>query len=211
MLALEVDAQRTRAAAGARRLRGSRVSAAGRVAAPAASPPPRRVDSRPPLAVRIVCTSQSTMFAKTVWRIVSTECVGRHAPGPPVVVSASMQIAPPAVTCPVYQTKRGAMHRRKNLRPRPRPAKYPRGTRGGAATRLRGISTWHPRRPRASATYTRGRLLAPAPAGRPACRAPRFCPAASAASPRLSPPTWLSVARTWFDLRGARIQVPGDR
>ena len=41
--------------------------------------------------------------------------------------------------------------------PRRASTEYPRGTRGGAATRLRGISTWHPAGPRpASAEYPRG-------------------------------------------------------
>lgn len=37
-----------------------------------------------------------------------------HEASPPELTSASMQIDPPAVTCPVYQQQRGETTRRKN-------------------------------------------------------------------------------------------------
>jgi hypothetical protein len=51
------------------------------------------------------------MFAKTVRKTLSTLCVLHHAFGDPSVVSASMQMLPPAVTWPVYHLKRGETHR----------------------------------------------------------------------------------------------------
>ena len=55
-------------------------------------------------------------FAKAVCKIASTFRTWVQEPGLPLVVSASMQMAPPAVTWPVYQQKRGDTQRRKNGR-----------------------------------------------------------------------------------------------
>ena len=51
-----------------------------------------------PVAVRITRDVVSRKFANTVWRTASTFKDGFQEPGLPLVVSASMQIAPPAVT-----------------------------------------------------------------------------------------------------------------
>ena len=69
-----------------------------------------------PVAVLMSCDVVSRKFAKTVCKIASTFKLGFHDPGEPLVVKASMQMAPPAVTWPVYQQKRGDTQRRKNGR-----------------------------------------------------------------------------------------------
>ena len=78
----------------------------------------RRGPERPPgpVAVRMISDVVSKKFMKTVLSTLSTQMSGCQDPGVPSVVKASMQIAPPAVTWPVYQQKRGETHLKKKGR-----------------------------------------------------------------------------------------------
>ena len=56
---------------------------------------------------------QAHMFVMTRLNTLSTQSAAFQPLGPPLSVSASMQIDPPAVTWPVYQMHRGVTTRRK--------------------------------------------------------------------------------------------------
>ena len=58
-------------------------------------------------------SQRAHMLVMTRFSTLSTQSAELQPLGPPLSVSASMQIDPPAVTWPVYQTHRGVTTRRK--------------------------------------------------------------------------------------------------